>query len=131
MNEEATELEWLKWFAQHADWKAGPEADAICAEKVMGWNRGGWCDGYWLDKDDFSHGEIDSFLPTTDRNAAALLLEEVGRRGRIGKFISAFLPELDPHGYIDSILFEGLRADPSLISYCCVAACEEESGIIP
>lgn len=113
------------------DWRAGPESDAICAEKVMGWRRV-TRDGepYWEDTNG-AYVSSAAWSPTSDRNATAMLLEEIERR----ELQDAFDHELgvqNADSYAAARWGCGdagsplgiLRIDPSLIAYCCVAARE-------
>jgi len=123
------------------EWEALPttERDAICAERVMRWRCSGDTDvdGYlwrkgWLDGAGLVVKWASDWSPTTDRNATALLLDEVMKRGKRYAFDYELGCRNDEvyHairsgvGHRGSVL-EILRLDPSLIAYCCCVVCEE------
>jgi hypothetical protein len=104
------------------------ERDAICAKKM------GWIDldcGYWYA--DSPSGAvrtgilIESWSPTTDRNDAAMMVENVAQNNRHIAFDEAVTdtnrgPDRwwRPGGMLDVLLL-----DPCLIAYCSCVALEE------
>jgi len=101
------------------------EGTGACAKCSFLKDGGGWdiCDEkYSLPVADY----------VTDRNATVMLLDEVERRGLVGRL--GFSLAIDdvwdneehPHDY-KWVSIDILRIDPSIIAYCAVAACEERT----
>src|SRR6185295_1545113 len=66
------------------------ELDAVVAEKVMEWKRAKaecFPGEEWWSLGDFITKRISEFQPSTDRNAAALVLEKIGELGLRQEFI--------------------------------------------
>ena len=74
---------------------------------------------------------------TTDRNACALVLDEIERRGLMFNFVNWLNEEIAdaldaakltlpaPHLSVEAGFWAFLTADPDTICYCAVKACEE------
>jgi len=117
------------------------EKDALVAETVMKWtlcsvsdpsgvvNCGDPFDN-WVDADGGGMYEPRDFLPTTDRNACALVLDEIERRGDnvIFRFLNIFRMWCDitvaGADHRQAAWF-GMRADADLLCRCAVKVVED------
>jgi len=110
--------------------------DAECAEIVMRWTAENavWHDkGHtrttldWLGADGKFVCTSQRFSPTTDRNATAMLVEEVARRGLEGEFTDYLYDEIPAPPGCTACGMKILRAAPSLVAWACCKACREAS----
>ena len=117
------------------------DKNVLVAEKVMGWIRLEepvvglfyWAVGHsanrdyeWRDADgDLNNPDLTRF--TTDRNACALVLDEIEKRGWWSSYTNRCMYELGIKHGADrwSAFWGGLRADPDTICYCAVKAAED------
>lgn len=111
-----------------AEWDAieAWEKNALVGESVMGWEDAGFC-GEMLTgfRTDGLPEEIPSY--TTDRNACALVLDEIERRGLLHDQFAQILADMLVSDMIADELIAGLRADPDTICYAALKAVEDEA----
>ena len=111
----------------YQDWIARGDAvcDAECAE-AMGWIRGDsiYSSGKWYDGNGTSVAPTD-WSPTTDRNATAMMVEEVKRRGKMATLLIGVMGDNHPVSFLEAVEL-GICAAPSLIAWACCRALKEE-----
>jgi len=118
------------------EWDALTEdaVNSMCAVTVLGWHKQDEINGkqtWWLDGNDQPTELLSTFQPTTDRNACALVLDEIEKRGLMDNLVygSVTDPWIAPWlgseigGEVD--IGAALRADPDTICYCAVKAVED------
>jgi hypothetical protein len=117
----------------YAEWKERPSRvnDAECME-LFGYHR--WDDEHerewWrkMDGDRIADLHRIEFSPTTDRNATAMLVEEVKRRWPASRMRFAHILThelvLPSEGTMAAGVIAGVSADPSLVAWACVEACK-------
>jgi len=118
-----------------AEWEELDETDrdAIVAEKVMQWTLTevkdtfiGELFDHWVEKDGRGMYAPCEFLPTTDRNACALVLEEIKSRDvpaneRFVRYLLDLQVDVQsPWSTVSILLY-----DPDTICYCAVKAVED------
>ena len=121
-----------------AEWDAmdGDKRVGLVAENVMGWIVSPSGDSVFFhvptnDEGVFNLLSSDEFKPTTDRNACALVLDEIEKHGLTNKLLHGlhdlyllslgFEKRTTPRAAIGWEKFT-LRADPDTICYCAVKA---------
>ena len=115
----------------YAEWEKRPTSvnDAECATVIMGWylsNDGStWCTHGECLCAAKSDGETEPWSPTTDRNATAMLVEEVGQRGKMVEVLTRILVNGSGLTSFLEAIELGLRAAPSLVAWACCEACRE------
>jgi len=75
----------------------------------------------WMDADGNKRADRYELSPTTDRNATAMLAEEVTKRGSQNRTMYLIGRELGHGGILEC--WDLLLAAPSLVAWACVEAC--------
>ena len=117
-----------------AEWDAmeARDKDTLIAEMVMGWDQEATWRGFrWRDHETkrIVRGDEIAWSPTADRNACALVLDEIERRGKRVEFLDAFTDEDDQCVAISGerfALWVGMTADQDTICYAALKAVEED-----
>ena len=114
-----------------AEWDAldDENKDGMVAERVMRWTLDQGAQSLqWIDPNGFGRWMEKDFKPTTDRNASALVLDEIDRRNLRIEFEDALSDEGDdPAAFIDAryAIEWALRLSPDFICFCAVKAAED------
>jgi hypothetical protein len=117
----------------YAEWKERPSSvnDAECATVVMRWK---WVDVVQRWKAPGNKMIYAAFSPTTDRNATAMLVEGVARRGRdcclhfslsLGDALGACWRNIEGTLSVSWTPVDVLCAAPSLVAWACCESCRE------